>query len=53
MNPTEVVKLLGQPEKVDAGSITYWIYVKTPYGNMESYVTFINSKVSGWLEPDF
>jgi hypothetical protein len=45
MKMDEVRALLGEPERVDAGPITYW---RWPDG----HVHFMDGKVSGWSEPD-
>jgi hypothetical protein len=45
MKMDEVRALLGEPERVDAGPITFW---RWPDG----HVHFMDGKVSGWSEPD-
>ena len=44
MSMDQVRELLGEPERVDAGYITFW---RWPDGD----VNFIDSKVDGWSEP--
>ena len=55
MSSGQVVKILGQPLKVDAikSFRTYWIYAQNGYGSRESFVSFKDGKVTGWMEPDF
>ena len=55
MSSGQVVRILGQPIKVDAikGFRTYWIYSQNQYGSRESYVIFEDAHVTGWEEPDF
>lgn len=45
MKADEVRKLLGEPEKVTAGGVTFWYY--PDLGN----VSFMDEKVYGWSEP--
>ena len=44
MKPDEVRKLLGEPERVDAGPVTWWRWP-------DAHVHFMDGKVSGWSEP--
>ena len=44
MRMNEVRALLGEPERVDAGPLTFW---RWPAGD----VVFTDDKVSGWSEP--
>lgn len=44
MNMNEVRALLGEPERVDAGPVTFW---RWPNAN----VYFMDGKVEGWSEP--
>jgi len=55
MSNGQVVRILGQPLKVDAslGLITYWIYSQYEWGTRKSYVMFEDARVTGWVEPDF
>ncbi len=55
MSSGQVVRILGQPIKVDAikGFRTYWIYSQNGYGSRESFVSFKDGKLIGWIEPDF
>ena len=45
MSTTEVRKILGEPQRVDGGSITSWFYQN------EGTVVFFNEKVTRWTEP--
>ena len=45
MSTTEVRKILGEPDRVDGGSITSWFYQN------EGTVVFFNEKVTRWTEP--
>ncbi len=45
MNPTDVRKILGEPQRVDGGDIALWHYEN------EGEVMFINGKVKKWREP--
>jgi len=44
MKPDQVRALLGEPERVDAGGVTFWRWAN-------AYVSFIDGKVYGWSEP--
>ena len=44
MKPDQVRALLGEPERVDAGMVTWWRWD-------EANVHFIDGKVAGWSEP--
>ena len=45
MNPSDVRKILGEPQRVDGGNIAYWHYQNG------GEVTFYEGKVDGWSEP--
>jgi len=45
MNMDEVRALLGEPERVDAGPITWWRW-------HNGHVNFMDGKVRGWSEPN-
>ena len=45
MNPSDVRKILGEPQRVDGGNFTYWYYQNG------GGVTFYEGKVDGWKEP--
>lgn len=45
MKMDEVRKLLGEPERVDAGYVTFWRWADA------ASVEFMDGKVSGWSEP--
>ena len=44
MKPDQVRALLGEPERVDAGGVTFWRWTG-------AYVSFVDGKVYGWSEP--
>jgi hypothetical protein len=44
MKPDQVRALLGEPERVDAGGVTFWHWAN-------AYVSFMDGKVYGWSEP--
>ena len=44
MKPDQVRALLGEPERVEAGGVTFWRWAN-------SYVSFMDGKVYGWSEP--
>src|SRR5437867_7072703 len=44
MKPDQVRALLGEPERVEAGGVTFWHWAN-------AYVSFIDGKVYGWSEP--
>ena len=44
MKMDEVRALLGEPERVDAGGVTFWHWAN-------AYVSFMDGKVYGWSEP--
>lgn len=46
MNMDEVRVLLGEPERVEGGGITFWRWA-------DGQVTFVSGKVSNWKEPTF
>lgn len=46
MSPKQVRSILGEPEKLNGGSIATWYY---PEGS----VTFMRDKVQSWEEPNF
>jgi len=44
MTVDEVRALLGEPERVDAGPVTYWLWA-------DANVYFMSGKLEGWSEP--
>ena len=44
MKMDEVRALLGEPERVDAGYVTYWRWT-------DANVSFVSGKLDGWSEP--
>ncbi|PYO45218.1 MAG: hypothetical protein DMD33_00200 [Gemmatimonadetes bacterium] len=44
MKMDEVRELLGEPERVEAGYVTYWRWT-------DANVSFISGKLEGWSEP--
>lgn len=44
----DVIDILGEPLRINSGSITYWYYSKDI---SHSYVSFIRDLVYGWKEP--
>ena len=44
MKPDQVRALLGEPERVEAGGVTFWHWAN-------AYVSFMDGKVYGWSEP--
>jgi outer membrane protein assembly factor BamE (lipoprotein component of BamABCDE complex) len=44
MTPDQVRALLGEPERVDAGGLTFWHW-------NEAHVYFVRGKLEGWSEP--
>lgn len=45
----DVIDILGEPLRINSGSITYWYYSKDI---SHSYVSFIRDLVYGWEEPE-
>ena len=45
MDPSDVRKILGEPQRVDGGDLAYWHYQNG------GVVTFFNGKVRRWREP--
>lgn len=45
MNPSDVRKILGEPQRVDGGNIAFWHYQNG------GVVNFYNGKVDRWREP--
>jgi hypothetical protein len=45
MNPSDVRKILGEPQRVDGGDIAFWHYQNG------GVVTFYEGKVDSWREP--
>jgi hypothetical protein len=45
MTMDEVRALLGEPERVDAGLVTYWRWA-------DANVYFMRGKLEGWSEPE-
>lgn len=45
MIESDVRRILGEPDRIDGGSVAYWYYQNR--GN----VTFISGKVQSWKEP--
>jgi hypothetical protein len=45
MNPSEVKDILGEPQRIKGGEITFWYYQNG------SSVTFMSDKVYSWTEP--
>ena len=45
MNPSDVRKILGEPQRVDGGNIATWYYQK------DGTVNFYKGKVHDWTEP--
>ena len=45
MSPSDVRRLLGEPERIDGGSVAWWYY---PNGGR---VTFLSDRASQWVEP--
>jgi len=45
MGTSDVQKILGEPQRVDGGTITTWYYQNL------GRVTFLEGKVDGWSEP--
>ena len=45
MDPSTVQKILGEPQRVDGGKITFWSYENG------GSVTFYQGKVDSWSEP--
>ena len=48
MSKAEVKQILGEPDRIDAGSVTYWHYSDI---FTSGDVTFMDGKVYGWSEP--
>lgn len=44
----DVIDILGEPLRINSGSITYWYYSKNI---SHSYVSFFRDVVDGWKEP--
>ena len=44
----DVIDILGEPLRINSGSITYWYYSKDI---SHSYVSFFRDVVDGWEEP--
>ena len=49
MSKSQVEALLGEPRKIDGGSITTWNYSKQSW---HSYVRFYEGKLDTWTEPE-
>jgi len=45
MNANDVRKILGEPQRIDGGSIAFWTYKNG------GKVTFMDKKVYQWVEP--
>lgn len=45
----DVIDILGEPLRINSGSITYWYYSKDI---SHSYVSFYQDVVDGWEEPE-
>ena len=45
MNPSDVRKILGEPQRVDGGNVAFWYYQNG------GSVDFYEGKVDGWSEP--
>jgi len=45
MGPSDVRKILGEPQRVDGGTFTKWYYQN------DGRVVFYEDKVDGWREP--
>lgn len=45
----DVIDILGEPLRINSGSITYWYYSKDI---SHSYVSFVRDLVYGWKEPE-
>lgn len=45
----DVIDILGEPLRINSGSITYWYYSKD---FSHSYVSFYQDVVDGWKEPE-
>jgi hypothetical protein len=49
MTKDQVRQLLGEPRKINAGSVTHWYYSKETW---HCYITFYNGRIDSWKEPD-
>jgi hypothetical protein len=45
MTPADARKLLGEPQRVDGGTVTYWYYPN------RGYISFYEGKLDRWQEP--
>jgi hypothetical protein len=45
MSPNEVRAILGEPDRIHGGPVTYWYYPN------DGSVDFIRDRLSGWSEP--
>jgi len=45
MTPTDARKLLGEPQRVDGGTLAYWYYPN------RGYIIFYEGKLDRWQEP--
>jgi outer membrane protein assembly factor BamE (lipoprotein component of BamABCDE complex) len=45
MNPSDVRRILGEPERIDGGNVARWYY------SNGGRVAFISEKVTSWTEP--
>ena len=45
MSMEEVRSLLGEPEKIDGGTVAYWYYPRS------GQVTFVSGRLTQWKEP--
>jgi hypothetical protein len=45
MNPSDVRKILGEPQRMDGGNVAFWYYQNG------GVVTFYEGKVDQWREP--
>jgi hypothetical protein len=50
MSPAQVRQILGEPKRINSGSVTYWYY-GTERAGANASVEFILGDVYGWKEP--
>jgi hypothetical protein len=46
LGPSDVRKLLGEPDRIKGGVVAYWYY------HNDGEVTFLNDRVTSWNEPE-